>query len=260
MARSSVFQCLKFHALRAEAKLADFPKGWGKPEVVIQGDIFEASATYKLKGTGKFLTLVKAHRSGPPGTGWRYYKAYLGERLEGPWAGVADTWDKPFAEPGNIAFSSGAKWTDSVSHGELLRAGIDQRLEVDPANLRFLFQGVLDQDRAGKPYGQIPWKLGLLEPARASAPLPSPLYSGERVSVRVVCASCLGLLDSSPSLTAPPPRASPRSTTGCRSSPARSPSGEAAATPARDGGRHEARPAEAALPRAWPRDFPRRRS
>ena len=53
-----------------------------------------------------------------------------------------------------------------VSHGELLRAGSDEKLEVDPANLRFLFQGVLEKDRQGKGYGEIPWKLGLLEPAK----------------------------------------------------------------------------------------------
>jgi hypothetical protein len=29
--------------------------------------------------------------------------------------------------------------------------------------LRFLFQGVSDEARAGKPYGQIPWRLGILE-------------------------------------------------------------------------------------------------
>jgi hypothetical protein len=55
------------------------------------------------------------------------------------------------------------RWTDNISHGELLRADYDQMLEVDPANLRFLFQGVSEKDRDGKPYGQIPWRLGLLE-------------------------------------------------------------------------------------------------
>jgi hypothetical protein len=53
---------------------------------------------------------------------------------------------------------------DSVSHGELIRAGTDQLLEVDPEHLRFLFQGVSDDEKAGKSYGQIPWKLGILEP------------------------------------------------------------------------------------------------
>ena len=66
----------------------------------------------------------------------------------------------------NINFGGGAKWTESISHGELLRSGYDQRLEVDPTKLRFLFQGVLENDRAGKPYGQIPWRLGMLEQAK----------------------------------------------------------------------------------------------
>jgi hypothetical protein len=55
--------------------------------------------------------------------------------------------------------------TDAVSHGELLRAGHDEKLEVDGCRPRFLFQGVLDADRRGKPYGAIPWRLGLLESA-----------------------------------------------------------------------------------------------
>jgi hypothetical protein len=55
-------------------------------------------------------------------------------------------------------------WTTNVSHGELLRAANDERLEVDPAHLRFLFQGADDRQYRGNPYGKIPWRLGLLEP------------------------------------------------------------------------------------------------
>jgi len=62
----------------------------------------------------------------------------------------------------------GERWTDSISHGELLRAGFDERLEVDTADLRFLFQGVTNQARAGKPYGQIPWRIGMLEPVSSA--------------------------------------------------------------------------------------------
>jgi len=58
-------------------------------------------------------------------------------------------------------------WAESISHGELLRDGHDQRLEVDPARLRFLFQGVTDRDMKGKKYGEIPWRLGILEPERS---------------------------------------------------------------------------------------------
>ncbi len=60
-------------------------------------------------------------------------------------------------------------WTDSISHGELLRDGIDETLTVDPAHLRFLFQGCSQKDRAGKSYGQFPWRLGILEPAGTGA-------------------------------------------------------------------------------------------
>ena len=51
-----------------------------------------------------------------------------------------------------------------MSHGEQLRAGADEKLEVDPANLKFLYQGVSAADMQGKPYGQIPWRLGILTP------------------------------------------------------------------------------------------------
>jgi hypothetical protein len=61
---------------------------------------------------------------------------------------------------------AGEKWTDVISHGELLRTGCDEKLEADSAKLRFLFQGVLEKDRQGKGYGEIPWKLGLLDLGR----------------------------------------------------------------------------------------------
>ncbi|MBI4326170.1 MAG: hypothetical protein HY674_13040 [Chloroflexi bacterium] len=145
---------------RAETKLADFPGGWSKPGIVLRGDIFEASHTYRLKGLNKFLTLVEAQNSGR-----RYYKAFLADTLDGEWRPLADTREKPFAGPVNVR-DTGLHWTDSFSHGELLRSSCDESLEVDPANLRFLFQGVSDQERSGKKYGEIPWKLGILETAK----------------------------------------------------------------------------------------------
>ncbi|MCR4413476.1 MAG: non-reducing end alpha-L-arabinofuranosidase family hydrolase [Thermoguttaceae bacterium] len=153
------FTTLDGRMWREETRLEDFPGGWSEARLAIQGDIFEASHTYKLQGLDKYLTLVEAQG----GHGWRYYKAYLADRLDGPWQPLAATKDHSFASMANTK-PARERWTDSISHGELLRAGIDQRLEVDPANLRFLFQGASDQARAGKPYGQIPWRLGILEP------------------------------------------------------------------------------------------------
>jgi len=146
---------------REHTALKDFPDGWSAPALAIQGDIFEASHTYRLKGLDKYLTLVEAQG----GHGWRYYQAYLGERLEGPWTALAADKEKAFASMRNVRFS-GERWTDAISHGELLRAACDEKLEVDPDHLRFLFQGVLDKERSGKGYGKIPWRLGILEPAR----------------------------------------------------------------------------------------------
>jgi hypothetical protein len=145
---------------RAESSLAEFPKGWSVPKVVLTGDIFEASHTYRLKGQDKYLTLIEAQN----GHGWRYYKAYIADRLDGDWQPLAAEKDDAFASMRNVT-PKGDRWTDVVSHIELLRSGFDEKLEADPANLRFIFQGVLEKDRQGKAYGAIPWKLGLMEPA-----------------------------------------------------------------------------------------------
>lgn len=142
---------------RARTPLDKFPQGWSEPVLALEGDIFEASHTYKLRGTNQYLTLVEAQN----GHGWRYYKAYVADKLDGLWKPLAATRDHAFASLRNVI--QPIHWTDSISHGELLRAGVDERLEVDPKHLRFVFQGVLDRDRQGLPYGQIPWKLGLLE-------------------------------------------------------------------------------------------------
>ncbi|MEW5976213.1 MAG: non-reducing end alpha-L-arabinofuranosidase family hydrolase [Acidobacteriota bacterium] len=141
---------------RSETALAQFPRGWDAPRVALRGDVYEASHTYLLRKLGRYLTLIEAQDRGR-----RYYKAYLAERLDGAWEELAGTRKKPFVAPESVTFEA-EKWTDSFSHGELLRAGYDERLEVDPAQLRFLFQGVADQDRIGKKYGEIPWRLGLL--------------------------------------------------------------------------------------------------
>ena len=144
---------------RSETVLDRFPRGWDRPRVVLKGDIFEASHTYRLTGQNQYLTIVEAQNSSR-----RYYKAYLADRLDGEWRPLAATRDKPFASPLNVR-DVGEHWTDSFGHGELLRAGYDERLEVDPANLRLLFQGLTDEEMDGK-VRSIPWRLGILESMR----------------------------------------------------------------------------------------------
>lgn len=155
------FTTLDGHMWREQTTLSDFPHGWSEPAVAMEGDVFEASHTYRLRGLDRYLTLIEAQG----GHGWRYYKAYLADHLDGEWWPLAASHNHAFASMVNTQ-APAQRWTDCISHGELLRLGSDERLEVDPANLRFVFQGVLDRDREGKPYGEIPWQLGLLEPAR----------------------------------------------------------------------------------------------
>jgi hypothetical protein len=143
---------------RAETRREDFPKGWSVPQVALEADIFEASHTYRVAGRDQYLTLVEAQDGGR-----RYYKAFLADRLEGPWQALAATREKPFAGLANCRFDGREPWTQSFSHGEWLRTGVDERLEISLEKPRFLFQGVTDRDRQGKKYGEIPWRLGLLE-------------------------------------------------------------------------------------------------
>lgn len=142
---------------RSETALGRFPLGWSEPVVVLRGDIFEASHTYRLRGRSDYLTIVEAIHNGR-----RYYQAYRAERLDGAWQPLAATWEHSFASSENVRFG-GAVWAESISHGELVRSGVDERMEVDPADLRLVFQGALDLEMRGRKYGEIPWRLGLLK-------------------------------------------------------------------------------------------------
>jgi hypothetical protein len=108
----------------------------------------------------KYLTIVEEN-------GKRYYKAYLADALDGNWTPLADKAERPFAGWINIRPAKGVEpWTDNVSHGELVREGIDQTMMIDPADLRFVFQGMLEEDKSGRGYGQFPWRIGMLTPAK----------------------------------------------------------------------------------------------
>jgi hypothetical protein len=144
--------------------LQDFPRGFGHCELALQARVFEASHTYRLKGMDQYLTVIEED-------GRRYYKAYVADRLDGDWTPVADTAEKPFAGWKNVRPAPGVEaWTDNISHGELIRDSCDQNLRVDPSDLRFIFQGMWDEDKAGKGYGAFPWRIGMLTPVTAAVP------------------------------------------------------------------------------------------
>jgi hypothetical protein len=146
---------------RAETKLEDFPHGWNEPEIVLRDDIFEASHTYKIKERQEYWTVVEAQRPGG-----RYYKLYTATRLDGEWKPRAATRERPFAGLFNTRHT-GERWTENFSHGEIIRRGADEQMEIDGENLKFVFQGALDKEIAGRKYGEIPWRLGILEQVHA---------------------------------------------------------------------------------------------
>jgi glycosyl hydrolase family 62 len=149
---------LKGTMWRLWTRLEDFPRGFGHREAALRGPFFEASHTYALKGRNQYLTIVEEN-------GRRYYKAYLADRLDGKWTPLAVTAKKPFAGWRNIRPAQGVtRWTDNVSHGELIRDGNDQAMTVDPDKLRFVFQGMLQKDKSGRGYGRFQWRIGILTP------------------------------------------------------------------------------------------------
>jgi len=150
---------------RSRTKIEDFPNGMSEPVIAIRdrrNDLFEASITYKIKGTETYLTLVEA--IGPA----RYYRAWISDCLDGEWTPVPDanTWQKPFAGINNVTFEDGVEpWTRDISHGEMIRDGYDEKMLIDPNNLQFLYQG---RDPAiNVSYGQLPYRLALLKSDRS---------------------------------------------------------------------------------------------
>ncbi|WP_459555679.1 glycoside hydrolase family protein [Lacunimicrobium album] len=148
------------HFWRRETAKDNFPVEWGPEELVLKDtkeELFEASHTYKLKGRDEYLTIIEAM-----GPGFRYYKAWLADKLEGPWRPLAATRDKPFADTHINVTQPDPAWTTSISHGELIRSRNDETLEIDPADLKFVIQGATTEGYKKK-YSHIPWKIGVLE-------------------------------------------------------------------------------------------------
>jgi len=145
---------------RSETSVDQFPNGFHNTTPIMNAarrdDVFEASNTYKLKGTQAYITLIEA--MGPNG---RYFRIWKSDRLDGDWQPLGTAPMNTFASSDNVSFK-GKVWSRGVSHGEMVRAGFDQTLTVDPCEpLQFLYQG-LDPNTHVDDYIKLPYKLGLI--------------------------------------------------------------------------------------------------
>jgi hypothetical protein len=146
------------HLYRAQTSLASFPNGFTNTQIVLTDSrfaLFEASNVYKIAGQNRYLLIVEAIGS----SGRRYFRSWTSTSLTGSWTPLAATEAEPFAGRGNVTFPAGA-WTQDISHGELVRAGNDQTMTINPCNLRYVYQGM--NPNAGGDYIQLPWRMGLL--------------------------------------------------------------------------------------------------
>lgn len=140
---------------RSKTPIDNFPNFSGYEIVMTDevGKLFEASNVYKVDGKDFYLLLVEAY--GP-----RYFRSWTATSLDGPWVPLADSQSAPFAGAANVNFD-GEKWTNDISHGEMIRSGYDEKMTINPCDLQFLYQGVDPKSTAG--YTGLPYRLGLLK-------------------------------------------------------------------------------------------------
>lgn len=151
---------------RSQTTLEQFPAGMSEPVIALSAarkeDLFEASNVYLLDDQATYLLLVECIGDGESGGGVRYFRSWTSKDLAGSWTPLAATQANPFMGAANVQFPPGQNWTISISHGEMIRDQVDQRLRLGPCGTwRFLYQGI-NPGPTNVTYNALPWDLGLL--------------------------------------------------------------------------------------------------
>jgi len=142
-----------------KTSLDNFPNGWGSPSVAIN-DSWEGHTIYKSLADGKYYLMSEDYSDG------RYYELWTSSSAGGPWTQISEKW----AWRGNLSYEAD-KWTTNVSHGEVIRAGYNQKMEINDINkVDFLIQGTTSQ--SGE-YQQINWDLGIIKNYKGSSNTPN---------------------------------------------------------------------------------------
>jgi len=132
-----------------KTSVSNFPYNWSGAQVAVS-DSFEAPHVYKNKSDGRFYMMVEDLLDN------RYFELWTATKLAGPWTRVAEKW----ASYHNLSYNAD-HWTDQVSHGEIIRTGTNELMEIDNINhCDVLIQGAVNGNYSS--YAAIPYDLGLM--------------------------------------------------------------------------------------------------
>jgi len=142
--------------LRSETTIGQFPNGFHNTVAVMNEkteDLFEASNTYRIANTQTYITLVEAiSQKG------RYFRIWKSNGLDGKWEPFSSAPMNTFAGSDNVE----QRWSDGISHGEMIRTNADQTMTIDPCKpLEYLFQGNDPAVRVDD-YIKLPYRLGVI--------------------------------------------------------------------------------------------------
>jgi len=143
--------------------LEKFPGGWSDGKKVFS-KVHEATHIYKVKGRDEYHMIYELNKEG-----MRLFGLATAEDLTGPWKKSTDR----YATGEQLRYAGEKKWTEMVSHGEVIRTGYNQQMEYEPKGCRWLIQGILKKNLKG-PYRLLPWKLGIISKAESSGEPDAP--------------------------------------------------------------------------------------
>lgn len=141
---------------RGSMPVAQFPSAFTNVTRILDDSsvIFEGIQVYSIKGSDKYLMIIENN-------GTRAFRAWTTTDLGGtwtPWQGASTT-QQPFAGEANVTWPDG-KWTNDISHGDLVRENPSEKMEIDPCNLQMLYQGRDPSKQVA--YELLPYRPGLL--------------------------------------------------------------------------------------------------
>ncbi len=132
---------------------SEFPRGFRDMQPVFQ-PVHEAVHVYRLRGEADPWIMLFETMDGR----LRRFGLARSPSPAGPWKLVTPD----FASGAQLKYPAEVqRWTDEVSHGELIRTGFDEYLEVDGSHLELLIQGLTAGRHKGD-YAMLRWQLGLI--------------------------------------------------------------------------------------------------